>query len=799
MRVCLNWLREFVDFDLDAEGLARRLTETGTEIEAMDRPCPRFRGAVSARIEKLEVHPGRKDLNIAEVETGSGKAVCVSAAPNLELHSVVPYGPPGCVLADGAVLGKRDFHGVKSVGMMLSAEEIGLPELADEFGILKLDGTVPPGRDIRQILGLDDLVLDVSITPNRGDLLSVAGLAREVAGIAEGSRLLKTEGPWPAAEGWSGGFEGIGLEDPDCPLYALGYADTVSMEPSPLSARVRLCLSGMRPVSNIVDATNLVMLSTGQPLHAFDAELLPGKEITVRSARPGETLVTLDGKNRALTREDLLITSGGVPIALAGVMGGLDTEINEKTRSILIESANFDSIRVSRTSRRLSLPSEASYRYARIVDRRKAQAAVGEIFGLLSSWKAARPRGMIVEGAAGGPFVRTVALREKTLRKILLTGDMDLASGILGGLGFEEAEREEKRRVYRVPSYRPDVAIEEDLVEEVARVWGYDKIPSRLPPVTRGPGDRTDRIRCRQVLRDTAMARGYVEAVTYSFISPETLKKMGIAGDDPRAKAMPLANPISKDQSVMRTFLAPGIFNAVVSNLRTGWRGPIRIFEIGAVFIEDPDSELGVDEKLRIGGGVCPGRDPRSPWKEEGRDDFYSAKGDVEAFAASRGLDIHFGPHEEPFGHNGQTAAILRGRRPLGYLCRVKPSIQEAFSIPEPVFLFEMELEPFIGGEPARFGSPFRYPAVYRDISLLVARETPADAVKGDIRAAAAETLKELSLFDMYEGGGIPSDKRSLAFSLAYRSGERTLRDDEVDEAHERLRENLSRRGYILR
>ncbi len=799
MKICLNWLREFVDFDLEPEHLARRLTETGTEVEAVERPCERFRGAVSARIEKLEIHHKRNDLFVAEVDTGTKRAVCVSAAPNLEEGACVPYGPPGCVLADGTVLGKRDFGGVESAGMMLSAEEIGLPEIADEFGILKLDPGTLPGQDIRKVLGLDDLVFDLSVTPNRGDLLSVTGLATEVVGIIEGARRIQREKSPVPEQIRDGRFKGIRLEDPDCPLYALGFADSVSMGPSPLPARVRLCLSGMRPVSNIVDATNLVMLSTGQPLHAFDAELLPDAEITVRSARPGETLVTLDGRKRTLTEEDLLITSGGVPVALAGVMGGLETEINEKTARILIESANFNAIRVSRTSRRLGLPSEASYRYARIVDPWKAEAAVKEIFRLLSSWEAARPLGMMVEGNPGGEDRGTVTLRKKTLKKVLLTGDMDLASRILAGLGFDETERDDTRRVYRVPTYRPDVSIEEDLIEEVARVWGYDKIPSRLPAVTRCPGDRTDQMRCRQVLRDAAMARGYMEAITYSFISPEILKSMGLSGDDPRAKAISISNPISREQSVMRTLLGPGLLKAVASNLRSGWRWPIRLFEVGAVFREDPATELGVQERLFIGGAVCRGRDPRSPWKKEAVDDFYSVKGDVEVLAASRGVDVRFVSGDEPFGHGGQTATILCDGEAIGYLCRVKPSLQEEFSIPEPVYLYEMDLEPFIKGESARFGEPCRYPGVYRDISLLVEKDVPADTVKTDIREGAPETLAELRLFDMYEGKGIPPGKRSLAFSLAYRSGERTLRDDEVDEAHECLRENLSRKGYILR
>ncbi|MEA3508718.1 MAG: phenylalanine--tRNA ligase subunit beta, partial [Synergistota bacterium] len=369
MLVSLNWLKELVDIDADPQVLARRLTDTGAEVEDTETPAPMFRGAVTARVESLEKHPAKGGLIVARVSAEGRKGVCVTAAANLAAGDLVPWGPPGCTLADGAVLGPRDFEGVVSDGMMLSADEIGFPDLAAEFGILRLDSDMPVGVDVRKVLGLDDVVFDVAITPNRGDLLSMTGMAREVYGVIADSKLKRYDLPVPGENRtWSVDFRGVTLSDPDCPVYGLGLTTGIRIAPSPVSVRMRLILAGMRPISNIVDATNLMMLMTGQPLHAFDADRLPAPEITVRSAKNGEKIVTLDEKERLLTEDDLVISSGGEAIGLAGVMGGANSEIWEGTRNVLLESAHFRGPRVSRTYRRLGLASEAAYRFARTVD-----------------------------------------------------------------------------------------------------------------------------------------------------------------------------------------------------------------------------------------------------------------------------------------------------------------------------------------------------------------------------------------------------------------------------------------------
>ncbi|MDT8285194.1 MAG: phenylalanine--tRNA ligase beta subunit-related protein, partial [Thermovirgaceae bacterium] len=322
MLVSLNWLKELVDIPIDAQTLARRLTDTGSEIEGMETPVPLFSGAVTARVASIKVHPTIPDLFVLSVDASGKTGICVTAAKNLREGDIVPWGPPGCVLADGTSITTRDFEGVVSEGMVLSAEEIGLPDIGDEFGILRLGSEYAPGVDAREALGLDDTILELSITPNRGDLLSMTGIAREVFAVVPGSVLKPLDLKSPPKMDSLPGFRGLTLDDPGCPFYTLGAIDHVRIAPSPVSARVRLVLAGMRPISNVVDATNIVMLLLGQPLHAFDASGLPSDEITVRSASEGETILTLDGKTRVLDGADMVITSGGQPVGIAGIMGG---------------------------------------------------------------------------------------------------------------------------------------------------------------------------------------------------------------------------------------------------------------------------------------------------------------------------------------------------------------------------------------------------------------------------------------------------------------------------------------------
>ena len=796
MKLSWKWLQEIVFLPVDVFTLAEKLTAAGTEVESIEGVAPNLVGAVIASVREITPHSGASHLKVAEVEWGKGSARCITAATNVKKGDKVPYGPPGAVLADGTVLGVRDFDGASSEGMMLSAEEIGLPSIQEEEGILILPPDAPIGEDVRSWLGLDDVVMELSITPNRGDLLSVLGVARECCAIIPEARLrelkiqrLGDEGEWPLP------FEGIKLLHDGCLLYLLGLATDVNIAPSPMNVKVKLALSGMRPINNIVDATNLAMLLLGQPLHAFDYDRLPSPEITVRTAKDGERFMTLDGKERILTPSDLLITSGGAAVGIAGVMGGANTEVTEGTQRIVVESAIFDPIMISATSRRLGIASEAAYRFARGVDLAGARPALEYVLQLLREWGAAVPHPIVKSEARSSRGSRIVSLRGTSLKKYLLSGDMDEASKILARLGFEEVVREKDRTAFLVPTYRLDVSIEEDLIEEVARIKGYDSIPSRLPPFLRKPGEKGTEVKVQARLREIGMARGYTEVVTYSFISPDFVPLLRFKPDDPRSSAVSLLNPLSKDQATLRTSLLPGLLKAACDNVRNGWRAPIRIFEMGRVFCAE---ENGVLEEDHIGGVVFTGKEARILYPEL-LDDLLSVKADVEAFAAASGLKLSFVPGEETFAHKGQSAHILCEGKRIGYLARIKPSIERELELGASVYAFEFDLSPLTREFFPRYALGDRFPPVMRDVAIIVPKGKSADSVLGDIKRLASPLVCSIRLFDVYEGQGIPEGQRSLAFSLEYKSPERTLSDEEVEEHHRNLRAALSREGYIVR
>ena len=801
MLVSWNWLNGLVSIPASLEEVAEKLTLTGCEVEAITRPCERLSGVRVAQVIALEPHSRKNSLRVASLNYGEGAAVCVTAATNLKIGDLVPYGPSGAVLADGTVLGERDFDGVVSQGMMLSADEIGLPDIADESGILRLPSDAPVGKDVKKYLRLDDAVLDISITPNRGDLLSALGIAREVYALfpdVVGRKNFKNR----SNEGmeWPVNFRSISLEDEGCRRYLLGLATDVKIEPSPLPIRILLSLMGMRPISNIVDATNLTMLLMGQPLHAFDLDRLPENEITVRSATPEEKIITLDGKERVLDPLDILITSGGSAIGIAGVMGGENTEICETTRNVVIESANFDAIRVSRTSRRLGLNSEAAFRYSRGVDPELVYPAMAYVISLLKEWGAATTEWEVLEATTGSITGREVVLTREKLNKLLLWDDLQESSQILGRLGIREVSKEkENMRIFKIPSYRPDISIEEDLIEEVARIRGYNDMPSRLPQKMSHPGERGAWTELQAGLRQIALARGYIEVVTYSFLSPSYIKLLRLPEDDERAHPFVLSNPLSADLSAMRTLMLPGLINALASSLRAGWREAVRLFELGRVFLRDSESDAGKKEVERLAGLIYPGRDIRNVYKECLVEDFMSVKSDVEAFLQSRGVNYILRLGAEPFGHGGQTAEICIGNEKVGYIARLKPSLEKELDMGSPIYAFEISLDPLIEDVHPLFCENPPYPAVHRDISLLVPENKEGKTVEDEIRSAAGSLLWNLRLFDVYKGHGVPEGSRSLAFSLAYRDMKRTLSDEEVDAVHNRVREEMASKGYTLR
>lgn len=800
MKISWNWLNEYCRIPLSAEEAAERLTVTGCEVEDIERPCAVLHGLKVARIEDIGLHPDRNDLYIVDLHTGEAPARCVTAAKNLKIGDWVPYGAPGSVIADGTVLGRRNFDSVVSEGMMLSAEELGLPGIADEFGILRLPTGFVPGDDLVRALKLDDCIMEISVTPNRGDLLSLMGLARECLGVIPGSVLAKEEIRDPAiGNDWSLTWEKLSLDDEGCPLYGLALAPAVTIEPSPIESRIRLAFSGVRSINNIVDATNLVMLITGQPLHAFDLDRLPAREITVRGAQEGERFTTLDGREHMLASGDLLITSGGVPVGLAGIMGGENSEITPETKSVAFESAFFEPLRVSRTARRLGIGTEASYRFSRGVDPSRVLPTLSCLADYLLAKTGQRVERDVRVTRTRQWEKRTVALTRKKMDRILLWDDMKEASALLGRLGLEEAGGNEERLEFRIPTARADLSIEEDLIEEVGRLRGYDLVPSRIPPLLRGTGKRGDEVEAHSRIRIAAISRGYLEVIAYSFIHPKWAEWLRLPVEDPRAHGFALSNPISQDQSVMRTTLLPGLLQALQTNLRSGWKDPLRLFEVGRIFLPPEGQGEEHREALRMAGVVWNGKERRGLYGESMKDDILSVKADIMALCESRGVVPAFSTGTEPFGHIGQTARVSLDEKPSGYLTSLKPGILRELEIPGPVFAFEVDIESLLPERGFRFGQVVRFPSVFRDISLIAPVERTVASLEEEIRALGGPLLRGSVLFDVYAGKGIPEGARSLAFSLAYGDPSRTLRDEEVDEVHDALRKKLAEKGFVLR
>lgn len=797
MLVSWNWLNELLDIPLDIETVSERLTVTGNEIESIERPCEKLSGVLVAKITKMEAHPSSDKLKIVHLDSGKRKAVCVTAATNLSEGDLVPYAAPGSVLADGTIMASREFVGVESAGMLLSADEIGLPDVADEYGILRLPSDAPVGVDLAGYLGLDDYIMELSITPNRGDMLSMRGIAREVQTLFPEVSFKSSDPEFIVKEPeWTDDFKGITLEDDGCSIYSLGMVEDVTVAPSPLHVRVRLAMTGTRPVSNIVDATNLTMMALGQPLHAFDANSLPASEITVKLASEGEIFEALDHKERILSSDDLVICSGGKTVGLAGVMGGLNSEIVDETKQVYLESANFSAVRIGKTSRRLGIPSEASYRYARGVDPEITGMAIDYFMSLINDWRCGTVCTGTFVSQRSAYVSEVVPLSKKKLQCITMRSDMDEASGILLRLGLSELSRSEDVRTYSIPSWRPDISIEEDIIEEVARINGYDSIPSCIPGCTYGSGRIGDITSAAGKLRLQAVARGYVEIVSYAFQSPRYNSILNLE-NDPRGHSLKLSNPLSQDMSAMRTTMIPGLLESLKNTIKSGWREPVRVFESGRVFIMTGDGKT--EEKDRIAGLVFAGIDRRNPYGDSQVDDLLSVKADVESFAHSRQISFEFVQGEEPFGHLGQTAHIVYDGSVIGYLLRLKPSIENDLDFVAPVYLFELDLAPFVKPVDLHFEQGSAYPPVFRDVALLVSKDAPVDKIEKDILSVAGDLLSRVVLFDIYDGKGIPEGKRSLAFSMAYQRSDRTLLDSEVESVHGEVRDKLAAMGYVLR
>ena len=784
MKFSEKWLRGWVNPQVSRDELVARLSMAGLEVDSVTPAAGQFSGIVVGEVLSTEQHPDADKLRVCQVSNGSETFQVVCGAPNVRPGLKIPFAMIGAELPGDFKIKKAKLRGVESNGMLCSAAELQISEEND--GLLELAADAPVGEDIRVYLDLDDASIEIGLTPNRGDCLSVAGLARDVGALYD---VPVTRQAVPAVAAAHDEVRPVEVLAPAaCPRYLGRVIRNVDLSrPTPLWMVERLRRSDVRSIDAAVDITNYVMLELGQPMHAFDLAEINGG-IRVRMAEEGEKLVLLDGQEVALRSDTLVIADHSRALAIAGVMGGEHSGVSATTRDIFLESAFFEPISVAGKARSYGLHTDASHRYERGVDSQLAREAIERATGLLLDIVGGEAGPVVdVTSEAHLPKVAPVTLRAERLTQML---GMEMASAeveqLLNGLGLKTTAGEGQWQG-EVPSHRFDISLEVDLIEELARLYGYNRLPVRYPQARLAPQAKAEARGELPALRRLLVARGYQEAITYSFIDPKLFELF-----TPGVEPLLLANPISSDMAAMRASLWPGLVKSLQHNLNRQ-QDRVRMFESGLRFV----GQLGdLKQEPMLAGVVCGSRLPEG-WAN-GRDtiDFFDVKADVEAVLGFSGslAEFSFVPGKHPALHPGQTARIERNGREVGYLGAIHPELSKTLGLDRPVFVFELVLGEVADGRLPKFSELSKFPEVRRDLALVAGRDVASSSVLEVIRDNAGEWLTDLRLFDVYQGKGIDPDRKSLAVGLTWQHPSRTLNDEEVNTATQNILTSLEQR-----
>ncbi len=825
MNVPLRWLQDYVAFEAEPAALAERLTFAGLEVEAIATVGSDFAGVVVGEILEVRPHPKADRLTLCDVATGRGTVRVVCGAPGVRPGDKAPFAGPGTVLPGGLQIQAMTLRGEPSHGMLCAEDELGLSD--DHATLMRLPPELPAGTPLAEVVGGPETVLTIAVTPNRPDWLSLIGIAREVAALY-GSRLTLPEVRLAEAGAAVGAAVRVAVEDPaGCPRYTARLLRGVTIGPSPLAMRLRLARAGVRPINAVVDITNYVMLECGQPLHAFDLARLAEGRLVVRRARPGETLATLDGAPRALTPAMLVIADARAPVAVAGVMGGAASGIGPETRDVVLESACFQPTLIRRTSKALGLASESSYRFERGVDVLGAEWASRRAAALMAVHAGGSPAPGVLDVVAAPPPERVVACRYARVRDLLGVAIADAAvAGVFEALALPVVERRPDGCAVRIPTFRPDLEAEVDLIEEVARLHGLDKIPAAPPAARLGMGVDDRPIRAALACREALAGLGLVEIMNYSLVSERLL---GLCAPGPTPWRLAVPRPISADQAVLRDALLPQMLETLGRN-RARQVDQAALFEIGRVFFRTDAGAPVEEERLAVGlmgpvgrsGPAMPslgveGGDPRRDPSD--MEVYLWIKGLIEALCRRLGFRIGDRPAAAgapaglalapfdpavcglPPAAAGAAGALADDRRllvlldgaPCGVLGLVREALRREWRLTSPVALLELRLAPLLARSaavPAAVRPPV-FPAVVRDLALRVPRAARHGDLAAAIWGAAPRELTALRLFDRFEASEIGPASKSLAYSLTYRAEDRTLTDEEVNRLHETLKDRL--------
>lgn len=786
MRASLDWIRDYVDIDVAASEVARRLAEQGFEVEGIEEAGGDIRDVVVGRVVEMHDHPDASNWSVARLDIGSKQVTLVTGAKNISVGDVVPVALPGALLPGGKAIGEQNFRGVVSQGMLCSGAELGLS--ADASGILILPGDLALGREVSEALELtSDHVLEIEVL-QRADCLGYANMAREFAAALNkpwhGPTVMVKEEGGPSQDRLR-----VKVEAPDlCPRYAARLFTDIQLRPSPWWMARRLLAAGVRPINNLVDITNYVMLEMNQPLHAFDYGRLSGGQIVVRRATPGETITTLDGMERSLDGDMLVIADAVKPVAVAGVMGGGNSEISTDVQAVLLEAAWFDAVSIRRTSQKLGMRTEASIRFGKGIDPGGVIRAMDRAAQLVEELGAGKvARGFIdLHGPLPEPLQLT--LRPQRVNHLLGSNiSVDEMESSLKRLPFE-VRRDGENLAVTVPTFRADITQEVDLVEEIARTYGYDRIPSTMP-ASMASGRLTHAQHVERQITQILSGEGLREIKSWSMVDPASCDRLELPEDHPWRRAPRVLMPLSAEQSVMRPSLMMGMMDVASYNARRQ-QSDLRLFELGHIFGELPPSGRELPQEYTQLGVLVMGLDTAANWQHTGREaDFFEMKGILDNLFERLSVGgVVFEPRELPSMHPGRTAVLRIGRDEIGFMGEVHPSVCERYDLPRRAYYAQIDL-PHLYGQTVvpRHQQLPRFPGVERDLALMVPESVPATRVERCIRNAAGELLERMRLFDVYRGGQVAEGWRSLAFSLLLRHPERTLAEADVSEVMENI------------
>ena len=797
MNVTLNWLKEYTSIDLAPEALAHRLTMAGLEVDALEKLGEGLDSVIVARLVEVKPHPDADRLTLCTVETGTVTLQVVCGATNHRAGDLVAFAQVGSELPGGLKIKKSKIRGQDSNGMLCSLCELGLAEVAE--GIMILPHGLELGQPVFAALGLKDVRFELGLTPNRPDCLSVVGVAREVAGMTGAT--LRLPAPQLRETGEAAvGKTSVTILDPDlCPRYAARLIEGVAIGPSPDWLVRRLEAVGMRSINNVVDVTNFVMMELGHPLHAFDFHYLRDRRIVVRRAHDGDCFTTLDGQVRTLMADDLVICDGEGAVALAGIMGGENSEVRPETVDILLESAYFHPAAIRRTSKRLGLHTESSHRFERGADIDMVPLALDRAAALIVELAGGAVAAGMVDAYPRPLSRRQLSISaERTSQLLGVVVTAEEIQRVLGGIGLltEPATgRGDAALCVTVPHFRPDLEREIDLIEEVARLIGYERIPTTMPTSTLNSQPLPRHLQLERLVRDRMAGLGFAEIINYSFVASTAIERLGLAAADPRRQFVQILNPLTEEQAVMRTTLVPGLLETAARNIayRTT---DLALFELRPVFQPLAGEELP-REQLRLNALLTGRREPEGWAQQAEKCDFFDIKGALEELLESLSIREVRWPaeHGESYFHPGKSCAVEVGNQRLGTLGEIHPQVLRDFDIPQPVFLLDLDAEALFAaaGRHPGFRPLSRYPDIERDSALLIDEEISAQQVLDTLRQLRLKDLESIVLFDVYRGASLPPGKKSLAIRARYRALDRTLTDELVQNLHGKLVQALQK------